>query len=130
MGSLEFVNFSLAAGRLVERIRQYKPDVVITFGGDGGQNTHPDHMMVSMLTTAAFHWSGQAKRYPECRGARIKDSRLYYVTANFHMPDRQPAMPMPWTVTLDIRSVTGTEDRGVSEACFAGSADGEDEGDL
>ncbi|WP_260740084.1 PIG-L deacetylase family protein [Tunturiibacter lichenicola] len=103
-GQLEFVNFSLAAGRLVERIRRYKPDVVITFGGDGGPNTHPDHMMVSMLTTAAFHWAGQAKRYRDA-GALFKTKRLYYVTANFHLPDRPPAVPMPWTVNLDIRAV-------------------------
>ena len=103
-GQLEFVNFSLAAGRLVERIRRYKPDVVITFGGDGGPNTHPDHMMVSMLTTAAFHWAGQARRYRDA-GAPFRTQRLYYVTANFHLPDRPPAVPMPWTVTLDIRAV-------------------------
>jgi LmbE family N-acetylglucosaminyl deacetylase len=103
-GRLEFVDFSQAAEKLVERMRLFKPDVVITFGGDGGQNTHADHMMTSMLTTAAFHWSGQPKRYPNA-GEAHKASRLYYVTANFLMPDRQPAMMMPWTVTLDIRSV-------------------------
>ncbi len=102
-GQLEFVNFSAAAGRLVERIRRYKPDVVVTFGGDGGPNTHPDHMIVSMLTTAAFHWAGQTKRYREL-GAPFRAQRLYYVTANFHLPDRPPAVPMPWTVTLDIRA--------------------------
>jgi LmbE family N-acetylglucosaminyl deacetylase len=77
---------------------------VITFGGDGGQNTHADHMMASMLTTAAFHWSGQPKRYPSA-GETHKARRLYYVTTNFLMPDRQRAMMMPWTMTLDIRSV-------------------------
>jgi LmbE family N-acetylglucosaminyl deacetylase len=101
---LEFVEFPVAAGRLVERMRRFKPDVVMTFGGDGGQNTHADHMMASMLTTAAFHWAWQAKRYPEA-GAAHKPKRLYYLTANFHIPDRPPAMTMPWTVTLDIRSV-------------------------
>jgi len=101
---LEFVEFSMAAGQLVERIRRFKPDVLITFGGDGGQNTHADHMMASMLTTAAFHWAWQAKRYPEA-GEPHKAKRLYYVTANFHMPDRPPMMPMPWTVTLDLSSV-------------------------
>ncbi|MEO6911901.1 MAG: PIG-L family deacetylase, partial [Edaphobacter sp.] len=55
-GKLVSVDFSKAAGQLVERMRQSQPDVVITFGGDGGLNIHPDHMMVSMLTTAAFHW--------------------------------------------------------------------------
>jgi LmbE family N-acetylglucosaminyl deacetylase len=101
---LEFVEFSVASGRLVERIRRFKPDVVMTFGGDGGQNTHSDHMMASMLTTAAFHWAGQAKRYPEA-GDLYKPQRLYYLSANFLMPDRPPMMPMPWTVTLDISSV-------------------------
>jgi LmbE family N-acetylglucosaminyl deacetylase len=60
-------------------------------------------MIVSMLTTAAFHWAGQVKRYREA-GAPFKAQRLYYVTANFHLPDRPPAVPMPWTVTLDIRA--------------------------
>jgi LmbE family N-acetylglucosaminyl deacetylase len=103
-GRLEFVEFPVAAGRLVERMRRFKPDVVLTFGGDGGQNTHADHMMASMLTTAAFHWAWQTKRYPDA-GAPHKAQRLYYVTANFHIPGRLPAMTMPWTVTLDIRSV-------------------------
>jgi LmbE family N-acetylglucosaminyl deacetylase len=103
-GRLEFIEFPVAAGQLVERMRRFQPDVVMTFGGDGGQNTHADHMMVSMLTTAAFHWAWQAKRYPEA-GAPHKAKRLYYLTANFQIPDRPPAMTMPWTVTLDIRSV-------------------------
>jgi LmbE family N-acetylglucosaminyl deacetylase len=101
---LEFVDVSSAAGRLVKRMRGYKPDVVITFGGDGGQNTHPDHMIVSMLTTAAFHWAGQTKRYPNA-GETHKAKSLYYLTTNYLMPDRPPTVPMPWTVTLDIRSV-------------------------
>jgi LmbE family N-acetylglucosaminyl deacetylase len=103
-GRLEFVEFSVAAGRLVEKIRSFKPDVVMTFGGDGGQNTHADHMMTSALTTAAFHWAGQTKRSPDA-GSPHKAQRLYYLTANFQIPDRPPAMTMPWTVTLDIRSV-------------------------
>jgi LmbE family N-acetylglucosaminyl deacetylase len=101
---LEFVDFSQTAERLVERMRQFRPDVVITFGGDGGLNTHPDHMMVSMLTTAAFHWSGQAKRYPEA-GPVHEPARLFYLSTNFFVPGRQAPKPMPWTVTLDIRSV-------------------------
>jgi LmbE family N-acetylglucosaminyl deacetylase len=101
---LEFVDFSQTAGQLVERMRRFRPDVVITFGGDGGANTHPDHMMVSMLTTAAFHWCGQTKRYPEL-GAVHQARRLYYQTTNFFLPGRPAPKPMPWTVTLDVRAV-------------------------
>jgi LmbE family N-acetylglucosaminyl deacetylase len=57
-----------------------------------------------MLATAAFHWAGQAKRYPDA-GEPHKAKRLYYVTANAPLPDRPPPMTMPWTVVLDIRSV-------------------------
>jgi LmbE family N-acetylglucosaminyl deacetylase len=101
---LEFMEFPVAAGRLVERVRRFRPDVVLTFGGDGGLNTHADHMMASMLTTAAFHWAWQAKRYPQA-GSPHKAKRLYYVTSNFPIPDRPAPLMMPWTVTLDIRSV-------------------------
>jgi LmbE family N-acetylglucosaminyl deacetylase len=103
-GQLEFVEFATGAGRLVERMRRFQPDVVITFGGDGGMNAHADHMMVSMLTTAAFHWSGAAKRYQEM-GRPHRAQRLYHLTTNVFLPDRMPPMPMPWTVKLDIRSV-------------------------
>ncbi len=102
-GRLEFVDFSRTASRLVERMRRFRPDVVITFGGDGGPNTHADHMMVSMLTTAAFHWSGRAKRYPELAQV-FQPRRLFTVTTNFFLEDRQAPLPSPWTVELDVRS--------------------------
>jgi LmbE family N-acetylglucosaminyl deacetylase len=103
-GRLEFVDFSRAAGRLVERIRRFKPDLVLTFGADGGPNTHTDHMMVSMLTQAAFHWAGRAKRYPDL-AQPFQPRRLYTSTSNVFLPDRQPPLPAPFTVILDIRTV-------------------------
>ena len=103
-GRLEFVDFARVAGRLVERIRRFRPDVVVTFGGDGGLNTHADHMTVSMLTTAAFHWAGRERRYPELAQA-FQPRRLYYLSTDFFMEDRQAPLPVPWTVKLDVRSV-------------------------
>ncbi|MCU1319841.1 MAG: GlcNAc-PI de-N-acetylase [Edaphobacter sp.] len=103
-GRLEFVDFSRAAEQLVERMRRFKPNVVVSFGMDGGLNTHADHMMVSALATAAFHWCGQTKRYPHLATVHQPD-RLFYVTTNFFLEARQAPKPMPWTVTLDIRSV-------------------------
>ena len=103
-GRLALVELPVVAGRLVEKIRRYQPDVVMTFGGDGGLNTHSDHMMASMLTTAAFHWAGQEKQYPDA-GVPHRVKRLYYLTANVPLPDRPPPLTMPWTVTLNIRSV-------------------------
>lgn len=105
---LENANFAEVAEILVERIRAWRPDVVLTFGGDGALNTHPDHSMVSFFTTAAYHWAGRPKRYPK----QLEDGlqthcpqRLYFQTTNFLLPDRPPLLPAPYTVTLDIRSV-------------------------
>ena len=103
-GQLEFANFSEAVAKLVERIRAFRPDAVLTFGGDGAMNTHPDHTMVSAFTTAAFHWAAKTKRFPNL-GPIHTAQRLYYVTTNFFFPDREPPIPAPWTVTLDIRAV-------------------------
>jgi LmbE family N-acetylglucosaminyl deacetylase len=103
-GRLEFASFPEAAGKLVERMRRFRPDVVLTFGGDGGMNTHPDHTMVSAFTTAAFHWAASPKRYPEL-GPVHAGKRLFYLTTDFFLPDRHPPLPAPWTVTLDIRTV-------------------------
>jgi LmbE family N-acetylglucosaminyl deacetylase len=103
-GQLEFANFSEAAALLVKRIRAYKPDVVITFGGDGAVNTHADHTMVSCFTTAAFHWAASPKRFPDL-GPIHAAQRLFYNTTHFFFPGRPAPLPAPWTVTLDVTSV-------------------------
>jgi LmbE family N-acetylglucosaminyl deacetylase len=101
---LEFADFSRTACRIVERIRSFKPNVIITFGLDGGLNTHPDHTMVSAFTNAAFHWAASPKRFVEL-GEPYAAHRLYVLSASFLLPDRPAPLPIPWTLTLDIRSV-------------------------
>jgi LmbE family N-acetylglucosaminyl deacetylase len=52
----------------IERtIRLIRPDVVVTFGPEGGPNQHRDHRVISRLTTEAFERAGVG-------------TRLYYVT--------------------------------------------------
>ena len=102
-GRLEFAPFSATAGLIVERIRRTRPDLVLTFAPDGGLNTHNDHMLVSALTTAAFHWAGRERRTPEL-GAPFQPARLFHLSTSYFAPDRQPPLPSPWTVRLDIRS--------------------------
>lgn len=103
-GRVEFTDFSRTAGRLVERMRRFRPDVVLTFGLDGSLNTHADHMMVAMLTSAAFHWAGRSKRYPDL-AQPFQPRRLFFLSTNTFLPERQPPLPTPWSVCLDIRSV-------------------------
>jgi LmbE family N-acetylglucosaminyl deacetylase len=102
---LEFENLSDLAAVLVSHIRRLRPHVVLTFGGDGAVNTHPDHTVVSAATTAAFHWSGSPKRFITLGGDLWQAQRLYFLTTSFFLPDRRPPLPAPWTHTLDISSV-------------------------
>ena len=103
-GQLEFADFSKTAAMLVQRIRELKPDTVLTFGGDGAMNTHADHTMVSCFTTAAFHWAAAPKRFPSLGPIHVA-RRLYYNTTHFFFPGRPSPLPAPWTVTLDVTSV-------------------------
>jgi len=104
-GQLEFASFSKLAQDIAERIRRIKPHVVLTFGGDGAPNTHADHTIVSAVATAAFHWAGSPKRFVGL-GELWTPQRLYYQTTSFFLPDRLRPLPMPWTLTLDIRAVS------------------------
>jgi len=101
---LEFADFSKTAARLVEKIRSFKPHVVLTFGQDGALNTHPDHTMVSCFTSAAYHWAASPKRFPELGPIHIT-ARLYTLSTNFFMEDRPAPLPSPWTAVLDVREV-------------------------
>jgi LmbE family N-acetylglucosaminyl deacetylase len=101
---LEFAQFSQAACKIVQRIREFKPNVVVTFGMDGALNTHPDHTMVSAFTTAAYHWAASPKRFPEL-GPTHHCDRLFVLSASFYLPDRPAPMPIPWTHQLDVRAV-------------------------
>lgn len=101
---LEFAEFSRLAGRIVATVRTFQPHVVITFGGEGALNSHPDHAMVSAATTAAFHWAGNPKRYEEA-GEVWQPQRLFYLSGDFFLPDRREVLLSPWTLTLDVSQV-------------------------
>ena len=62
--------------RLVQLIRDIKPQVVVTndpFGGYG----HPDHIFIHHRATEAFHAAGDPARYPES-GAPHRPQKLYW----------------------------------------------------
>jgi LmbE family N-acetylglucosaminyl deacetylase len=74
------------ASRLVERIRQLRPHIVLTFGGDGGANLHRDHAVASFAATAAFHWSGRSNFAAHQVGDGLRlwaPQKLYYSSTNF-----------------------------------------------
>jgi LmbE family N-acetylglucosaminyl deacetylase len=85
-GGLLRQDFAAVTTVLVERIRRFRPNVVLTFGGDGNVNLHPDHTMVSFFSTAAFHWAGRTNFAPEQLAAGLlpfRAQKLYYAAAPF-----------------------------------------------
>lgn len=108
-GGLLRGDFPAVTTVLVERIRRFRPHVVLTFGGDGNVNLHPDHTMVSFFATAAFHWAGRTNFAPEQLANGLlpfRAQKLYYAAAPFLAnPDPQEAptitlMPASLVLTL------------------------------
>jgi len=114
-GELAKQSFQEMAGLVVEHIRRWQPHVVLTFGGDGGVNLHPDHTMISVVTTAAFHWAGRAEMYPDHVDTGLHPfapQKLYYVSTPFVSVRDRPeltnlAATLPWSLTLDLGPLAG-----------------------
>ena len=104
-GSLDRVELYEAVGDLVLRIRQIRPQVLLTFGPDGGLTGHVDHAMAGVFATLAFEWAGRTDRYPEQleRGpAPHRAQKLYYHAADFSLEGRQPIAQPTVTARVEI----------------------------
>lgn len=104
-GRLDRQDFLAVVADLTRRVRQIRPHVILTIGPEGGVTAHNDHSMVSIVATMAFHWAGRNNRFPE----QLKDGlavyqpqKLYYGTALFTLPDRQPVSLAPATASLEL----------------------------
>jgi len=106
-GKLDRVDLRQAVGDLVRRIRELRPQVIVTFGPDGGLTGHIDHAMAGTFATLAFEWAGRTDRYPEQleRGMRPhRAQKLYYHSADLNLPDRQPIAQPTVTARIEIGS--------------------------
>jgi LmbE family N-acetylglucosaminyl deacetylase len=65
-------------GKLVAIIREFRPQVLVTFDEAGGYG-HPDHIVVYKYATGAFHSAADPFQYPEL-GPAFAPSKLYYVS--------------------------------------------------
>jgi LmbE family N-acetylglucosaminyl deacetylase len=63
-------------GKIVEVIRTFRPQVLVTFDETGGYG-HPDHITAYKHTTSAFYAAADAVQYPELGPAHLV-SKLYY----------------------------------------------------
>jgi LmbE family N-acetylglucosaminyl deacetylase len=88
-------------GQLVKRIREIRPQVIVTYGPDGGFTGHVDHAMAGVFATMAFQWAARTDRYPDL-GNPYASQKLYYVTSGYKLRDRQAISPPVITASIDI----------------------------
>ncbi|MGC2211197.1 MAG: PIG-L family deacetylase [Candidatus Korobacteraceae bacterium] len=104
-GALDRADFHAVTGRLIQAIRTQRPHVVITFGADGFVTAHPDHGMAGLFTSAAFQWAARANRCSAQLGQGLapwQARKLYYVAAEFSLPERPAVSLPPVTARIDI----------------------------
>jgi LmbE family N-acetylglucosaminyl deacetylase len=99
------LDFYTVVEELTRRVRSICPHVVIVMGPEGSITAHPDHSMVSLFATMAFHWAGRANRYPEQLKQGLKAhqaEKLYFLTSDFSLPDRGPVLLPPITAEVEM----------------------------
>jgi len=97
---------------LTRHVRELRPQVMLTFGLEGGLTGHTDHSWASIMATLAFHWAGRNNRYPDQfkRGlASYRPQKLYYATADFSLPDRPPITLPPASAIIEIGNYLETK---------------------
>jgi LmbE family N-acetylglucosaminyl deacetylase len=104
-GKLDRQIFFEAVGDLSRWIRRLRPQVIVTFGAEGGVTAHPDHSMAGIFATMAFHWAARTNRYADQFYEGIKAhqaQKLYYATSDVGMTGRHPVSLAPVTTVIDI----------------------------
>lgn len=109
-GELATQNFQEMVGTVIAHIRLWRPQVVLTFGGDGGVNLHRDHTIISAVATSAFHWAGRPEMLPEHVNPGSQPyapQKLYYAATPFVSVRDRPeltriAATTPWSLTLEL----------------------------
>lgn len=113
-GGLHRVDFRTVVAELTARIRKIRPQVVMTFGPEGAITGHTDHAMASLFATVAFHSAPRTDRFPEQLVDGVtpyRPQKLYYATALFTLPDRQPVSLAPATAEINIAEHVETKIR-------------------
>jgi len=104
-GQLHRIEAYKVACELVLKIREFRPQILLTFGPEGGVTGHTDHSMASIFATLAFHWAGRSNRYPDQLSGDIvphRTQKLYHATADFTLPGRPPVTPSAATTVIEV----------------------------
>ena len=108
-----------AVERLVEHIRDFRPDIIVTHDAYGGVTGHPDHVHTHRVTLLAAHAAALEGLYPDS-GSPWAAQSLYLAThphsamealgrivgprkAKFSVPDEQVSLRVDVTPWLDAK---------------------------
>lgn len=94
---------------VAKTIREFRPDIVVTFAPDFGSTGHPEHQLASRFTTAGIRLA--AETTAELPGEVHRVTNCYYVL-NKYWFTRITGMgwdPLPWSEAFPVR-----------QACAAG----------
>jgi N-acetyl-1-D-myo-inositol-2-amino-2-deoxy-alpha-D-glucopyranoside deacetylase len=106
-----------AAGRIVQVLREVRPQVVVTYNERGGYG-HPDHIAAHRATVAAFDAAADPRRFPEQGLPPWQPLKLYYTAIPRSAIERMRAMarerglPMPWDrADFDLTTITTPDEQ-------------------
>lgn len=91
--------------QVTKRVRQIRPQVMLTFGPEGAITAHVDHSMASLVATMAFHWAARTNRFVDQIKAGLRPwqpQKLYYSTFPGTLSDGQPVSMPPWTASIEV----------------------------
>ncbi len=103
-GGLHQLAVSGPTADLAYKIRRLRPQVLLTFGPDGGTG-HADHSMACVFATFAFHWAARDDWFVEQLNTGVSPyqvQKLYYLTSEFGFPGRRPLCSAPTSAILDV----------------------------
>ncbi|HBY96241.1 MAG TPA: hypothetical protein DEP84_20190 [Chloroflexi bacterium] len=101
-GELAAVPVEEVVSRLVRVLRGLQPQVVITFGPEGGGNEHPDHIAIHHLATTAFDVAADIRQYSTPGLPPAHPAKLYALTVAPEAPQRERIVFLAPTTRIDI----------------------------
>jgi LmbE family N-acetylglucosaminyl deacetylase len=111
-GQLHRLDAYTVVCEITRHIREFRPQVVLTYGSDGGFTAHTDHALAGVFASLATQWSGQHNRYPDHFNNGLKPHRvqkLYHCTADFVLSGRPPINAAPITATVEVAGYLDTK---------------------
>jgi len=103
-GALQEADLDELVDSVVDAVREFQPNVVITFGEDGAYG-HPDHVTISAATNRAFKVVYGAAKHSEGSARTPRLYHSHFARSRLLMLDRLAR----WLVSLEVRFRGGPE---------------------